>query len=369
MKILQRFFVYFSSPVLLHFVLPVLMVYLIAGTVSQKYIGLYDATQIFFSSVILWAGPLPLPGLPVFMALIFLNLSFKLIFKSPWHIRNAGIIITHIGALLLLLGGMFTALFSSEGYIDLAVGQSKSHVMDYHSREFVISTVEGEVVHRFAHQDLTVGDVLHIPSLPFHIRVLETCRHCDIQKREDAQDHYVGMAQHMVLSSGELFVNDEENMAGLTFEVGGIDDRSAHVVLENVPQYPQVSLGGKTYQFVLRKEKRALPFEITLLDFKREMYPGTATAKSYQSRVLIQDGDAQWESLISMNEPLRYKGYTFFQASFIETENGDISVLAAVWNVGRAFPYISGIVMCLGLIIHLFVRKRKMTAGRVVETV
>jgi len=82
-------------------------------------------------------------------------------------------------------------------------------------------------------------------------------------------------------------------------------------------------------------------------------------AKSYQSRVRIYDGKAQWESLISMNAPLRYKGYTFFQSSFIATPDGDISVLAVVWNAGRAFPYISGIAMCLGIILHMFVRRRK----------
>ena len=32
--------------------------------------------------------------------------------------------------------------------------------------------------------------------------------------------------------------------------------------------------------------------------------------------------------------------------------------LAAVWNAGRAFPYIAGLVMCIGLIVHLFVRRK-----------
>ncbi len=87
----------FSSPVLLHYALPVLMVCLIIGTVAQKYIGLYEATQIFFAAPFFWLGPVPLPGLPVVLGLIALNLAGKLIFKSPWHWRNAGIIITHLG--------------------------------------------------------------------------------------------------------------------------------------------------------------------------------------------------------------------------------------------------------------------------------
>ena len=54
-----------------------------------------------------------------------------------------------------------------------------------------------------------------------------------------------------------------------------------------------------------------------------------------------------------MNEPLRYKGYTFFQSSFIEGPEGETTVLAVVKNYGRLFPYISSIIMCIGLLFHL----------------
>ena len=42
-----------------------------------------------------------------------------------------------------------------------------------------------------------------------------------------------------------------------------------------------------------------------------------------------------------MNEPLRHKGYTFFQASFIDDSEIEKTVLATVKNYGRLFPYIS----------------------------
>ncbi len=129
--------------------------------------------------------------------------------------------------------------------------------------------------------------------------------------------------------------------------------------MEDVPKIPSIEVKNNTYSFVLRREQRILPFSITLLDFEKEVHPGTEMAKEYQSTVRVQDGDLQWESVISMNEPLRYKGYTFFQSSFLQTPKGDVSVLAVVWNVGRAFPYISGITMCIGLILHLFMRRRK----------
>jgi len=54
-----------------------------------------------------------------------------------------------------------------------------------------------------------------------------------------------------------------------------------------------------------------------------------------------------------MNEPLRYKGYTFYQASFSENSQGETTDLAVVKNEGELLPYVSTILITLGLIIHL----------------
>ena len=347
-----------ARPAILHYVLPVVMLYLVIGTVAQKYIGLFEATKIFFSAPIIWLGFVPLPGLPVLIGLIFINLSFKLLFKSPWTWRNAGIIVTHIGVMLLLVGGLFTALFSSEGYIDLAPGQTKSFVTDYHTRVFVIMDNEGTIIKKFEHDALSVGQTLTIPTTPLRIEILEACRHCKIVARQDATDAYQGMAQHMSLQAEPPRKLNEENFSGLTFAIKGSDNNGVYTVLEGIPKLPKVTADDKTYHIELRREQRKLPFRIELLEFKREMHPGTAMAKAYSSRVRIYDGDAQWESVIRMNEPLRYKGYSLFQSSFIETPSGDMSVLAIVWNAGRTFPYLSGIAVCLGIILHLFARRQ-----------
>lgn len=345
------------GPKLLHVVLPAVMVYLFIGTVAQKYVGLYEATRIWFSATVIWIGSIPLPGMPILMALIFVNLAFKLVFKSPWTVRNAGNIITHVGALLLLLGGLFTALYSSEGYIALGEGENKSAVSDYHMREFVILNKGGDVIRQYEHAVIAKG-ALFVGDLPFQIKVIEWCENCQIIAREAPSPEHMGMAQHMQLSPAPPRMNNEDNFSGLTFEISYEDRKEIHVALEGIGVFPEVIAGGRTYLFALRRAQRALPFTISLIDFEKITHPGTDTAKEYRSTVLIQDSGLQWESEISMNAPLRYKGYTFFQSSFLDTPNGEVSVLAVVWNVGRAFPYISGIVMCIGLLLHLFLRLR-----------
>lgn len=345
-----------SGPRLFNAVLPVLMLYLIAGTVAQKYIGLYEATKIFFSNLILWLGPLPLPGLPVLLGLITVNLSCKLFFKSPWNARTAGTIIVHMGVLLLLIGGLFTAIFSQEGYLDLYEGQEKSYVSDYHLREFVLLDEQDRIIESYNHNELTPGRKLHITEPPILVEILESCRNCAISMREDSTPDHLGMASKMKITPDKLKLQDEENLTGVTFSVSGTETDGIYMALDEVPKLPEIHINGSVLKFAMRKHRRDLPFSVRLIDFKRELYPGTEMARAYESRIEIIDGPARWETLISMNQPVRYKDYTLFQSSFAQTPAGTMSVLAVVQNTGRVFPYISGLALCFGLILHLMIR-------------
>ena len=65
-----------------------------------------------------------------------------------------------------------------------------------------------------------------------------------------------------------------------------------------------------------------------------------------------------------MNNPLRYAGYTFYQASF-EPGNDKVTILQVVRNPSWLIPYVACSVMTLGLLwqfsIHLlgFIAKRR----------
>ncbi|MEM6781127.1 MAG: cytochrome c biogenesis protein ResB [Pseudomonadota bacterium] len=120
-----------SKPHIMFYALPWLMILLVAGTVAQKDMGLYEAVKLYFSSWIFWLGPIPLPGTLTTIAVIFINLSFKFLFKSTWSLEKAGINITHLGILLLILGGLVTALSMREGYMIIPEGHQTNFVYAY----------------------------------------------------------------------------------------------------------------------------------------------------------------------------------------------------------------------------------------------
>ena len=92
-----------------------MMVIVAIGTIQQKYHGLFTVQERYFSSWIIWFSFLPTPGGRLTLIVMLINLSFFFFNKSIWKIKKLGIVVIHLGAILLLVGGGLTAIFSSEG--------------------------------------------------------------------------------------------------------------------------------------------------------------------------------------------------------------------------------------------------------------
>lgn len=103
-------------------------------------------------------------------------------------------------------------------------------------------------------------------------------------------------------------------------------------------------------------------FTIFLKEFNMDHYQGTKRAATYQSLVNVEGpaGESQGEHLISMNEPLKHNGLTFYQASFNQDESGrpNASVLSVNYDPGRWWKYLGSLLISLG-VIWLFYDKRK----------
>ena len=359
------------------FMLLWLMFLLFLGTFSQKYIGLYQAHQLYFDSYVLWLGGMfPLPGTRSILLMMGIGLLCKLLLEQ-WTMKKIGSLILHIGALLMLFGGFLSGIFASEGNVVLGEGQQASYRSDYYDVELAITLGDDDIA-RFSQDALCSGCTLSSDALPFSFKVEDFYKNIVLTQRdtlkeiaEDGQAIY-GMRKALHLTGRPSFKEEEANVSGIRFSVRparpvqGNDmlqaPYGAYSLIEDAPIQQRLSVEGRDYVLALRHKRMALPFSLQLIDFRKVSYPGTSKARSYESDIILIDGDVRWRSTIRMNEPLRYKGYTFFQSSFLtDAQGGEQSVLAAVHNVGRLFPYISTIMMCFGLIIHLFTRLGTLT--------
>lgn len=121
-------------------------------------------------------------------------------------------------------------------------------------------------------------------------------------------------------------------------------------------------LYGEAEMYIVTYGNRRLPlgFNMTLKKFDVGRYQGTMRASSYESVVAVPGlGE---EIKISMNEPLKHAGYTFYQASFQEDPSGKpvASIFSVNFDPGRWLKYLGSLLIVFGSI-HLFYRRWKMS--------
>jgi cytochrome c biogenesis protein ResB len=124
---------------------------------------------------------------------------------------------------------------------------------------------------------------------------------------------------------------------------------------------------GQTYAMSMRPRRYFLPYAITLKKFSHDVYAGTDIPKNFSSLVHISHpakGEER-DVLIYMNQPLRYEGLTFYQASY--GKEGRLSILQVVQNPGWTLPYISCGLVTLGLLIHFGLSLRRSLQQRRAE--
>jgi len=120
----------------------------------------------------------------------------------------------------------------------------------------------------------------------------------------------------------------------------------------------KITINGDVYELFIRYKKYYTPYRLTLKAFSHDRYIGTDIPQNFSSLVHIDDSERQEdrEVLIYMNHPLRYRGKTYYQASF--GKNDTLSVLQVVENPGWLLPYISTLLIAFGMIIHFMKKLR-----------
>jgi len=372
--ILHNIYKIISNPKIFVYTVLWLMVLVFFGTIAQKDIGLYASQMKYFSTYyFILFDYIPLPGGRLTLIIMTVNLASSLFKKTLWKMKKVGVIILHIGGLLLLVGGGVTAQFSSEGNMVINEGGNVDFVDDYHRMELCLVNISLEDSLEYIVFDdelLSEGQIINYERLGVKIEIISRIENTRIQNRVTLGDSiYKGFLKEFVLLPKEPDKENTQNRPSIIFRVRGSDNNSDGIYGLFLGQRDLDIFDFKENQYFteFRRERSYLPFSIELLDFKKVLHPGTNVAKSFSSEINLIESKVPRRVLIQMNEPLRHQGYTFFQASFIEELDGEATVLAVVKNYGRLFPYISSIIMSIGLLVHLMVNLPKMIKKKPIQ--
>ncbi len=320
----------------------------IAGTICQGQSGLYAAQQRVFQSWVFWLfGFLPLPGMLLAGVLFVVNLLAALATRFSWRRPPLGMLLIHIGLLLLAGGGFFIAATAQESFLTLREGESGGFSTAASDWEIAMEApgrtgapawamdVSGLVRGR----GVTVADSGVIVTLEVQHA---NCRWAAAR---------AGEALRLEPLAPEA--DPAENTPGLSLLVRS--GRTTRRVLLCGGQGGPTILdpGGAAYAFSLRLKRFALPLKLKLLDFKRTLHAGSEIPKSFESHVEIDAGGMRRRALISMNRPLRFREFTFYQSSYGgDPRQGESSTFSVVRSAGRWLPYAASALMFLGLAVH-----------------
>ncbi len=260
-------------------------------------------------------------------------------YRPSW--RMFGFLITHAGLLLVGLGALATGLFGFRGRMILHEGESSSLVstgsnMSLRSLPFAV------VCERFwlDHYDSGNGDlIVYWPDGRY-----------EKHTRADPGNSLYSQAYQATIKVLEVFPDFVIDHTKNQPATRSMRWRNPAVLVE-------VERNGSTERDILFYLQPRMRINSRLRDvlmlYSRE--PRSLNVKSYNSAlIVVEDGIVTKRKTIVVNDPLRYKGYTFYQSDW-DQEREMYTVLEVKKDPGEEIFYFGGALVMAGVIIIFYV--------------
>lgn len=344
------------------------------ATMAQTQIGIWEVMSRYIRTFFVWheipgMGELPIfPGGWILGGLLFINIlaAHFTRFRMGW--RRLPLILIHGGIALLLVAEWITGVFAREMNLMFDEGQEKSYLEHPRESEFVlIDTSDPDTDRVFAvhESQLAAGRPVEHESLPVRVEVKQFFQNSRVflLPPERAASHpddapaEQGLGPRLRISEEARVVStDGRNAVSAVvelFSVGTGESLGTWAVSSVLTDPQTFEYAGRSYRIAIRPEREYLGYSLQLLEFTHLRYPGTQIPKHFASQVRLSNPETgeDREIHISMNQPLRYRGKTFYQASYANDDT--TSILQVVRNPGWTLPYIACLIVTAGLIWQL----------------
>jgi hypothetical protein len=348
------------------------------ATLDQVHLGVWAVQQKFFHSFFVFVrlGDLRVPVYPggyLIGGLLLVNLVSAHTYRFRMGWRKSGIWITHAGLILLLVGELVSGLVQQDFQMRLDEGETKNFSESSLQNELaVIDTTDPKFddVVAIPESAIARGTVVQNPRLPFRVVPRGYYPNSTLQMRSQVpgappSPANQGMGPMIAATPAEVtYKQDERNTPTAYVELVGTEGSLGTWMVSTLLGNPQkFEYGGRSWKIMMRPQRNYEPYSLTLEKFSHDIYPGTDIPKNFSSRVRINPpgGGEGREVLIYMNNPLRYAGLTYYQASF---DGEHTTVLQVVRNPSWLAPYVACSAIALGLVIQFLIHLAGFARGR-----
>ena len=352
------------------------MVLIFFGTLDQVEYGIWHTQKLYFESfLVIWKYPqtwpiytylgwihIPMLGGYAVGGLLLANLLAAFFSRFKFSFTKLGINAIHLGLILLLMSELLTDFLSVESQMTIIEGEKSNYSQTVRENELVIIDRSGtsqDIVHSISASKLKPGVQISIPKNDLEIKVIAFYKNSILGRGTEQQvqrlaTHGAGAKMNILATPTQIdYAEDAINTTTAYIEVHYQKEVLGTWLVSNVidERFPaqKFQAGEKDLEIAMRYKRHYYPFEIELLDFSHEKYPGTDIPFNYSSKVIAhhQETGTDQQALIYMNHPLRYNGLTFYQASFMPDETA--TILQVVRNPGWLLPYLSVLMMGAGM--------------------
>lgn len=329
-----------------------------------------------------WEGSFPFPAGKLLGGAMLVNLlaAHLVRFKLSW--KRSGILLIHGGLILLFVGEFVTREYAIEQRMVIPEGEAVNFTQDARICELAFvdaSNPSGEkttVVPESMLKEYAEAGRISDTQLPVEVEVVEFMSNStmvDLKPGErNPADRGFGLQGRVrAEAKPEVSGTDTDQKADMQaayvrfIKKGSGDSLGTYLLVSGIERKQELTVDGKTFEVALRPKRYYKPYTIHLVKFRFDRYLGTDKPKNYSSQLIVKDDDEAEprEVTVRMNEPFRHRGETFYQGGF-DPNTETTTILQVVKNPGWLIPYISCVVVTVGLLIHfgiyltLFLKRR-----------
>lgn len=310
--------------------------------------------------------PIILPGGYYVCAVLLVNMILGGVVRIRKGPKQIGNLIAHFGIIFMLLGGGVAHHFEERGNMAIYPGEISDVAQDYFEYTIEVAEVKDgkrdkfHVVRGKYLTDLKNGKhrTFDFKDVPFSLKVtgyLKNAHPVSALEQAPKQGELVTDGYYLLEQPSE--VEAERNLAGayaqVVFEDG---QKSAPFILSGGSFYPfTVRDGERLFTVDMRKRLWPMPFDVKLDKFIADFHPGTSRPAEFISDIRRIENGQESKVRIEMNKPMRYEGFTFFQASYgpPDAKSGDTmyTVLEVVKNPSDKWPEYSLYIVAAGMLV------------------
>jgi len=354
------------------------------ATLEMVDIGLLRTLRKYFHWTAFYVVPeingkrlLPLPGGYWVCALLLVNMTLGGLIRARKGWKTAGVLMAHFGIIFMVAAGGVAQLFERRGVMMLVEGEQADFAVSLNEPTLEVLPIEdgevaGEITVATA-EDLAGLEpddhrIVRLPGLPFDLEVTGWQPNAIVRPASPAES---GIAvDGWAIRPQERNKEGEMDAAACYARVLREDGSKGAPFILAVPppqtgrdRYPPQVVDTADGRFAVRMVKATIsvPYSVKLKDAVAEYYPNSARPKEFLSDIERRGADGETVGVrISMNQPMRRDGFTFFQRTMSSgPQRGpgpEFSGFEVVSNPADKWPEYSLYLVTAGLLLQFLMK-------------